>query len=103
MPTTFYDLVDDQLQKALPSNVRRIPIDKLLGKEPCRIRHAFHTSPINDRSRLVNLLVLPQSFPLTPYNEEQLIQLRDYILSKNCLLVVVYEEEEAGSSGDLGV
>lgn len=82
--------------------VRRIPQDKLPGKEPCRILHAFLPSPINGKSGIINLLVLPQSFGLTDHIEDQLIELRNYVLSKNCLLVVIGEEEKTNSLGDVG-
>jgi hypothetical protein len=101
MPTNFYDFVDSEVAKALPSEVRRIAPDKLLGEDPCRIRHAFHSSPINDKSRLVNLLALPASFQLSGYIEDRLFKLRDHLLSKNWLLVVIFEDAKA--SNDLGI
>lgn len=100
--SSFYEFVDNVLQKALPLAARRIPQDKLPGKEPCRIRHAFLPSPINGKSGIINILVLPQSFGLIDHIEDQLIKLRDYILSKNCLLVVISEEEKTNSLGNVG-
>ena len=103
MPANFYSFVDSEIQKALPPECKRISPDKLLGKEPYKIRHAFHTLGIGERSRLVNILVLPMALTLDEYMEAQIIKLRDYILSKNCLLIVINEDTHANSLGNTGV
>lgn len=103
MPVNFTSFVDNEIQKALPSECKRIPPDKLLGKEPYKIRHAFHTLGIGERSKLVNILVLPMSLTLNEYVEKQIIKLRDYILSRNCMLIVINEDVHANASGNTGI
>jgi hypothetical protein len=99
----FYDIVDNEIQLAIPTTWTTIPSEKLLGTEPCKIRHAFNSCKIDGKTRLINILVLPLSFKLSTTTENQLIRLRDYILSKDCMLVVINEEERSGSLGDTGV
>lgn len=98
----FLDLVDSEIQKALPPDCKRIASDKLLGREPVKIRYAFHTLSLQGKSKLVNILVLPPTLKLDGYLEDQLIKLQDYILSKDCLLVVVHKEDEENTLGDIG-
>jgi hypothetical protein len=68
MPLNFYDFVDEEVRLALPPKCHRISADKLLGKNTYKIRYAFHTRPDNDRSRLVNILVLPEAPLCGPYH-----------------------------------
>jgi len=102
MISNFYNIVDDEVKIALPPDWKRIPPGKLLGKEPYKIRHAFHSSQVDGKSKLINILVLPMSLRLDGNIESQLIKLRDYILSRDCLLIVINEEQEAGSLADTG-
>lgn len=102
MVSNFYKIIDDEVKIALPPDWKRIPSDKLLGKEPYKIRHAFHSSRVDNKSKLINILVLPLSLRLDGNIESQLIKLRDYILSRDCLFIVINEEEEAGSLADIG-
>ncbi len=102
MLNNFSRFVDQQVQKALPANWKKIPEEKLPGKGRLKIRHSFHSAPIHGQSRLINLLVLPLSFEIDEHAEIQLTRLRDYILSKGAMLVVISEEEESNSYGDTG-
>lgn len=89
-------------KNSLPSTWKRIPTEKLLGRGPCKIRHAFHSAPIYGKSKLINLLVLPLSLEVDDRLEDQLIKLRDYILSSECMLVVISEEEQSRLLADMG-
>lgn len=98
----FYQFVDKEVEKALPTGSKRIATDKLLGREPIRIGHAFQTMPANGKPKLVNILVLPPELHLTQQIEEQIIKLQNYILSKDCVLLVIQVEEEKNTLGDIG-
>lgn len=102
MKNNFYQFVDQQVEKAIPATWKKIPTEKLPGKGSFKISHAFHSSPLYGRSRLINLLVLPLSLEINEGSEDQLIELRDYILSKDATLVVISEEKKSGALGDTG-
>jgi hypothetical protein len=103
MDPAFYDIVDQEVQLAIPATWKKVPPEKLLGSDPCKIRHAFNSCKIDGETKLINILVLPLSFKLSTNNENQLIRLRDFILSKDCMLVVINEEKRSDSLGDTGV
>lgn len=98
----FYQFVDKEVEKGLPADSKRIASDKLLGREPIKIRHAFQTKPVNSKSRLVNLLVLPPELQLSQRIEGQIIKLQNYILSRDCVMIVVQVEEEKNTLGNIG-
>jgi hypothetical protein len=102
MTDEFYLFVENELQKSLPPNWQRISVDNLLGDEPCKISHAF-LATIKGEQKLVNILILPLSLDLDAAQENSLLKLRDYILSKGCLLIVVDEEATALQLGNTGV
>ncbi len=103
MKNNFYQFVDQQVEKAIPATWKKIPPEKLPGKGNFKIKHAFHSSPLYGQSRLINLLVLPLSLEINEGSEGQLIELRDYIQSKDATLVVISEEERSGALGDTGI
>lgn len=103
MAAEFHAFVNTAVQKALPVNWKQIPADKLLGKPPFQISHAFNTAPVDGRSVLVNILVLTEDSRIDDRAEDQLTRLRDYILSRNCLFVVISENENAGLLSDTGI
>ena len=103
MKNSFYEIVDREVQKALPANWKQIPAEKLLGKSPYRISHAFHSATTEGKSTLINILVLPKPIKIDDDAEDQLRNLRDYILSKNCLLVVISENESADAWGEVSI
>lgn len=103
MKANFYEFVAQQVLRALPVNWKHIPAEKLLGKPPYQISHAFNTGMNEGKSKLINILVLPLSVTLDKEAENQLIRLRDYILSRKCLLVVISEEENSGLHADTGI
>src|SRR5882724_9577600 len=98
----FYQFVDEEVQKALPADSKCIANDKLLGREPVRIRHAFQTMSANGKPRLVNILILPPELHLTQQIEDLIIKLQNYILSKDCVLLVIQVEDEKNILGDIG-
>lgn len=102
MLNNFSQFVDHQVEKAIPASWKKIPTEKLLGKGRFKIRHAFHSSPLYGQSRLINLLVLPLSLEIDERAEIQLIELRDYILSKGAMLIVISEEQKSNSLGNTG-
>jgi hypothetical protein len=102
MKDNFYDFVAAELQKNLPAGSQIIPEEKLLGDESCRITHAF-VSLIDHKKKLVNILVLPLSFELSPAIEAKLLKLRDYIVSKEALLMVINEEAAEMRQGNTGI
>ena len=100
----FYQYVDHEIEKALPTTCKRIASDKLLGKAPTNIRHAFMSAGKNGKAKLINVLVLSPDLDIDDSHlTDRLIKLRDYILSKDCMLVVIYPEEDNRSIDDLGV
>lgn len=102
--TDFYQYVDGEIEKALPAACKRISPDKLLGEAPINIRYAFFSSGKTGRSKLINVLVLHPDLDIDDDSlTARLIQLRDYILSKDCMLVVIYPEENKKYIDDLGV
>ncbi|GAA3989381.1 hypothetical protein [Mucilaginibacter dorajii] len=102
MTGEFYLFVENELQRSLPANWQRISADKLLGDEPCKISHAFLAN-IRGEQKLVNILILPFSLNLDSVQENALLKLRDYILSKSCLLIVINEEAAVKQLGNTGV
>jgi hypothetical protein len=103
MKPSFYEIVDKEIQLALPDDWEKITSEKLLGQGPYKIRHAFNLRPIDGQSKLTHLLALPLSVKLNKTVKSQLIHLRDYILSEDHMLVVINEEKKAGSLGDTGI
>lgn len=103
MTSHFHEFVARQVFKALPVTWKQIPLEKLLGRPPYQINHAFNSVKNKGKSRLINILVLPLSVSLDKQAENQLIRLRDYIISRNCLLVVISEEENSGLLVDTGI
>jgi hypothetical protein len=99
----FYDIVDQEIQLAIPATWKKVPSEKLLGNEPCKIRHAFNSCKVSGETKLINIIVVPLSFKLSATTENQLVRLRDYILSKDSMLVVINEEKRSDSLGDTGV
>jgi hypothetical protein len=100
--SNFYNVIDHEVLKSIPLNWRLVPEDKLLGKSPYKIRYAFNSSMISGKSKLINILVLGSSISLDKYTKDRIIQLRDYILSKDCILIVIYEEETEKSLNVMG-
>ena len=92
MNTDFEKVVEREIIKELPEGYGMIPDKKLLGKFPCKIRFAFFAKKKNGYSILINILILPASIVLNANTESQIIQLRNYILSKKCMLIAIYEK-----------
>ena len=88
----FLKFIDSEIGKAIPANWKRTPADKLPGSEPCKIRAAFNSSMIDGKSKMINILALQSDFLLDENIEEQLVKLRNNILSENNLLVVICEQ-----------
>lgn len=64
---------------------------KLPGKGSCKIRQAFRS--LITQTKVINILVLPVSLELDDYIESQLISLRDSILSRGYILIIISEDE----------
>lgn len=87
----FEKIIEQEVLKALPTDCIIIPSHKLLGKPPYKVRFAFFSKKKNGYDVLINIIVLPASIVLDKSTELQIIQLRNYILSKKCMLIVIYE------------
>jgi len=99
----IYQYLDNEIKKALPENWRFIPNDKLLGKDDYKISYAFNSSGTKNKSKLINILVLNSGVELNEYTESRIIKLRDYIISKDCLFVVIVEQENSKYLNDTGI
>jgi len=97
----FNAVVEIEIKKAIPSNWNLIPNDKLLGAEPFKVSYAFNSSIIDGKSKLMNILVLEKDFPLNEQTEKQIFNLRNYIISKDCILIVIGELEEDGDYNEV--
>jgi hypothetical protein len=102
MKDNFYDFVAVELHKSLPDSWQMIPNENLPGDETCRISHAF-LAQIDGRTKPVNILVLPLSLAPNALIEANLLTLRDDIISKEALLVVINEEAEEIQMGNAAV
>ncbi|MCM1723305.1 hypothetical protein [Bacteroides ovatus] len=91
MSLDFENYIDQEIKEALPLGYPMIAVNKLLGKHPYKIRFAFFSKKRSGYDVLINILVLPASIVLDENTESQIIQLRNYILSKRCMLIVIYE------------
>lgn len=100
---TFYQTIDKEVLQAIPNNWRTLPTDKLLGKDPCKVRFAFNCSTNNGKSTLINILALDSSLPIDKKIEKQLESLRDYIISKGSTLIVLHEQDRSNYENDLGI
>lgn len=97
----FYDVVDSEIRKAIPSNWKMISSDKLLGKEPYKIDYAFNSSIIDGKSKLINILVLDTAFPIDGQSKKEILNLRNYIISKDCVLIVICQQEKSDFHNDI--
>ena len=97
----FYKMVDSEIRRALPRNWKFIHSEKLLGVEPYKIRHAFNSSPIDGKYKLINVLALDSSLNANEDDKQRLVKLRDYIISKNCLLIVICQDENSDALNDI--
>ncbi|MFT3749991.1 MAG: hypothetical protein QM768_16865 [Agriterribacter sp.] len=100
---TFIQFVSTQIRKALPNHWKLINESRLLGREPVRISYTFRTNANKGKENLINILVLPPDLHLTKSIEDQLIKLRDYILSKDCILVVINVDECEKRLADISI
>ena len=92
IPLTFEELVDQQLNIIFQRfDIKLFADEKLLGKVPYKVRYAFFYR-FERYSKLINILTLPQSIQFNDTLEKELLRLRNYILSKNCMLIVIYEQ-----------
>lgn len=103
MNTDFEKVVEREILKALSTGYRMIPDNKLLGRFPCKIKYAFHSLKTNGSNTLINILVLPLNITLDEKIESQLTQLRDYIISKECMFIVICEDESSYNMGDTAI
>ncbi len=99
----IYQYIDDEIKKALPGNWRFIPKDKLLGKGDCKVSYAFNSTGDRGKSKLINIFVINSQMKLNEIKESKITRLRDYIISKNCLFVVVVEQPNSKYLDDLGI
>lgn len=99
----IYQYIDNEIKNALPEKWRFIPKDKLLGKDDYKISYAFNSSGNRGQSKLINILVLDSEIKLDGITESQIVKLRDYIISKDCLFVVVVEQRNSKHLDDSGI
>jgi hypothetical protein len=102
MKDNFNDFVAAELHKSLPNSWQMIPKENLPGDESCRISYAF-LAQIDGKPKFVNIIVVPLSFALNALFEDKLLVLRDDIISKGALLIVINEEAVEMQMGDAGV
>jgi hypothetical protein len=99
----FIDFVNSEIRKAVPPQWKFIASEKLLKKDGVKISTAFRSSGINGKSFLINVMVLPQSLAIDETKTQAMVALRDYILSKDCMLLVVVEQSDSRFQDDNGV
>jgi hypothetical protein len=92
-------LVDTAVRRALPPDCLLAEPGDLLGKAPCKIRHAFYTAPTDGQARLINMLVLPYSFPLSKGSQKRLVALKDAVFAGNRVLAVIVEDKHIAVAG----
>ncbi len=97
----FNDVIDSEIRKSIPGNWKLTGGEKLLGKEPCKIRYAFNSSIIDGKSQLINILVLDKDFILNDKIENQIINLKNYIISEDSILIVICEQESTDYIDDI--
>ncbi|WDF77028.1 hypothetical protein PQ469_24400 [Mucilaginibacter sp. KACC 22773] len=102
MKDDFYDFVAVELQNSLPDSRRIFYKEKTPEKEFYSISHAF-VALTDGKKKLVNIVVLPLSLDLNPENKEQLLTLRDDLIFKDALLIVINEETAEMRLGNTGV
>lgn len=94
----FKEFVNIELRKFLPQDWRMIPNDRLLGKDNLKISFAFNSL---NKDKLINILTIDSNFNVNDDTIDNAIKLRDYILSKNCMLIVVFKYKETKESNDI--
>ena len=98
---SFNDIINSEIRKAIPSNWRLIPNEKLLGNDSIKIKFAFNSALIQGKSKLINILTLDSTFSLNDEIEKQILNLRNYIISKNCIFVIICEQENQRYHNDI--
>lgn len=93
MNTDFEKVIEREIMRALPIGYGMMPDNKLLGRFPYKIRYAFHSLKRNGCKTLINVFVLPSNITLDENIESQIIQLRNYIISKGCMFIVICEDD----------
>jgi hypothetical protein len=93
MSPDFEEFVADALKQANVLSQQQPSPENLPGSEPFKIRYVFSIATLEGNSRLVSVLVLPYAFPLTKEHEQQMIALRNAIVAKKGLMLVINENE----------
>jgi hypothetical protein len=81
----------------------RVQKEKLLCVGHNRLLQTVHSALTFGPQKPIHILTLPLSLQLDDFFMDQLLQLRNRILSKGCMLVVIGEEEQAGILGHMGI
>jgi hypothetical protein len=86
----------------LPSRTR-VQKEKLLVVGRNRLMQTVQFAPTFGPQKPIHILTLPLSLQLDECLMDQLLELRNRILSKGCMLAVISEEERADSLGNIGI
>jgi hypothetical protein len=97
----FNDVISGEIRKSIPDDWKMIDGDKLEGKEPYKIRYAFNSSIIDGKSQLINILVLNKDIILNELIENLIFNLKNSIISKDGILIVICEQENSDYTDDL--